>query len=99
MSQAALMSPQQALAPPIHEAGAEVAAPDSPRQPPVAEPGWQTTEFWVTLATQIIGLLVVFKATNITSEQAKAIAAMVGLILPQVCYALGRSIRKQGTTG
>jgi hypothetical protein len=110
MPQSALVTPEVSVADAVRSAGAElsVLAPGNTAQITAvanaagavvaAEPGWQTTEFWVTVVTQLIGLLMVFKVIHITTDQSQAIIGMVGLVLPQVFYALGRSIRKQGTT-
>ena len=97
MTQAIPMTPGQAWATATHEAGAKVAAPDPRCLPLVAEEGLKTTEFWVTVITMIIGCLVAFKVMD--DKQSQAITALVSLVVPQVFYALGRSIRKQGTTG
>jgi len=96
MSQSAPMMPEQVLAAAIHDAGAKV-APDPLRQPLVAEEGLKTTEFWVTVITMIIGCMVAFRVMD--DKQGQAIAALVSLVVPQAFYALGRSIRKQGTNG
>jgi hypothetical protein len=110
MSQAALVTPQVSVADALQGVGANLSVLAPGKGPQVAavtnavgavvaaEPGWQTTEFWVTVVTQIIGLLIVFKVIHISNDQTQAILGIVGLVLPQLFYALGRSIRKRGTT-
>ena len=61
--------------------------------------GWKTTEFWITVAVQIIGLLSL--AGIFTSEQAEqwvkmaeTAGALVGMAIANAGYALSRSQAK-----
>jgi hypothetical protein len=65
-------------------------APASP-----VEPGYLTTEFWVSLATSIIGLLIMFGLVKFTTAQTQAIIGLVTLVVPNALYILSRGIRKQ----
>lgn len=64
--------------------------------PPQPEPGYLTTEFWMALATSVIGLLILFNVIKVTTEQQQAILGLIGLVAPQVIYILSRGIRKIG---
>ena len=66
------------------------------RMPMPPKPGWKTTEFWVTVAVQIVGLMAA--AGIFTSEQAshwQRVAEMAGglvaMIVSNIAYAQGRA--------
>ena len=73
-----------------------------PGSPPVAEPGYTTTEFWlatITSGTALIGAtLVDFGVANLTTAQRADITGLAVLSVSLVAglYALARGIRKQG---
>ena len=61
--------------------------------------GWKTTEFWITVAVQIIGLLAL--AGIFTSEQAdqwikmaETAGALVGMAIANAGYSISRSNAK-----
>lgn len=67
------------------------------------KPGWQTTEFWVTAATVIGGLLLAFlapeKASSVADHADKVggyatTAAVVAGGFAAGCYALARTLHK-----
>lgn len=63
--------------------------------------GWKTTEFWVSIATAIIGLCVLFGVftTEETTEIMGSISQIIGslmTIVPIVAYALARGKAKTG---
>ena len=64
----------------------------------IAEPGFTTTEFWVTIATEFLALLTMLHVVSFTSDQTQGLIGMAGLILPAVAYAISRGVRKRGTT-
>jgi hypothetical protein len=76
-----------------------VAPPTLPAPTGAAEPGFLTTEFWVALATQLIGLLTVTGVIHPSTETVNGIMGLLALIVPTIAYALSRGIRKSGTPG
>jgi hypothetical protein len=81
----------------------------NPTPPPVAEPGYTTTEFWVTLITMIIGLAVLIgpafglhltinSADPATVQAIQYAGGILALVVPAIVYAISRAIRKIGTT-
>ena len=68
----------------------------TPSTPDPVEPGYMTTEFWMALATSVIGLLLTFKVVNLNDGQVQQILGLLALIVPQGLYVLSRGIRKQG---
>lgn len=71
---------------------------------PVAEPGYQTTEFWASQAASLIAALILvltlFNVIHWTPEQKQAVInlALIAIAIIQAAYALARGIRKAGTT-
>lgn len=63
-----------------------------------AEPGWQTTEFWLSLVAAILGALTEFHVISFTSSQTQSIIGLVGMVVPIGLYALSRGLRKQHTS-
>jgi len=63
--------------------------------------GYKTTEFWVTLVTSIVGLLVLLgiitpdKSTEIVTLTQQIIASVM-IIVPQIGYILSRGKAKSG---
>ena len=72
----------------------------SPQTDPV-EPGYTTTEFWVTTVTGVavatFGLLAAF-GLNVSDSQRVAILTETGVVLPALAavYAIVRTWRKRG---
>lgn len=64
--------------------------------PPPVEPGYTTTEFWVALATAILGIAVAF-GLPLTDAKSKSISALILVVAPVVAYILARGIRKAGS--
>ncbi len=65
--------------------------------PAVAEPGYTTTEFWGTVASNIIAFGAIFHpGFNAPPGLAMAFAAGAAGIANAI-YAIGRSLRKKGT--
>lgn len=64
-----------------------------------AEPGYTTTEFWVTLATEGIGLLTLTGVIHPAAGLTDAVGGIVATVVPAVVYAVSRGIRKAGTPG
>lgn len=60
------------------------------------KPGWKTTEFWVTLATVVVGGLVTLG--YLPKEQGDHLLPLVifiiGLVMPAVSYNYGRAAVK-----
>lgn len=75
-----------------------VQPPDQLYTDPVAEPGYTTTEFWVSLASQLIGLLTVVGVIHPSTETVNGIIGLLTLVVPAIAYPLSRGIRKSGTT-
>lgn len=65
--------------------------------PAPAEPGYLTTEFWMAVVVQLLGLLALVGVIQLPSATVQAIVGLVGLVAPQVAYAISRGIRKSGT--
>lgn len=65
-------------------------------EPPVVEPGWQTTEFWASAATSLIGMLVMLGVVHPSSAQTDSVVGAITLFGPQVAYAISRGLRKHG---
>lgn len=61
------------------------------------KPGYQTTEFWLTIANTVFMALVAFGVLQ--QEQADTlkglIAPLIGAIVPLVAYIVGRSVVKR----
>jgi hypothetical protein len=81
----------------------------NPTPPPVAEPGYKTTEFWGKLVIQVISLAVLIAAGTghplaidpsdpATSALLTAAGALLAIVVPEIVYMISRSIRKAGTT-
>jgi hypothetical protein len=68
-----------------------------PTNPASAEPGYLTTEFWLTSATSVISILVTFNVVHITTSQTQSIMGLLGMIVPIAIYAISRGLRKSGT--
>lgn len=74
-----------------------------PTTPAAAEPGYTTTEFWATMATNAIALisatLADFNVVHLTQAQDTDITGLALLVITvgSAAYAIGRSIRKSGT--
>lgn len=60
------------------------------------EPGYTTTEFWMTLAAALIGVLVAFHVVVFTDAQRQSVLGLVAIVAPVVAYVLSRGIRKVG---
>ena len=77
----------------------------APSSTPTAEPGYTTTEFWVTILTMLIGLLTTLGVIHVNVGTAavnvavQELAGLLAMFVPAGLYALGRSIRKSGTQG
>lgn len=55
------------------------------------KPGWQTTEFWITLLTNVVGLVHLFKPSVIIGESAIAqVAAIAVIIVTNAAYIFSR---------
>lgn len=80
--------------PPPGPAVAPAIAPSGSVTPP--EPGYTTTEFWVTVGLVVVGLLVSFGVIHVSSGQLQSITGLVVTVAPSLAYILGRSIRKRG---
>lgn len=74
-----------------------MAIPNNALPPPSAEPGWQTTEFWVTLATMLVSFLA--SAGVLDSAASVRLGGLITGAAAIVGYALARGIRKSGTPG
>lgn len=70
--------------------------PTPASSPSPVEPGYQTTEFWMALATSVIGLLMTFKVVNLNDGAVQQILGLLALVVPQALYIVSRGIRKQG---
>jgi hypothetical protein len=68
-------------------------------QPGPAEPGYTTTEFWLTAASAIIAMLIAFNIVNITTSQVQSIMGVLGVMVPIAIYTISRGLRKNGTPG
>lgn len=60
-----------------------------------AEPGYTTTEFWLTVVTSFIGLLTTFNVVHFTNPQMQALLGFAGLVIPVIVYTISRGIRKK----
>ncbi len=67
--------------------------------PPVAEPGYMTTEFWLAIFGNIVSFLVAFNFIHFTNEQTQVIGGLATMAATNIAYALARGIRKNGTSG
>lgn len=70
--------------------------PAAPEETPADKPGWQTTEFWLTLIATIVGALMASGAVQegTTLYQALAFAAVV---LTALGYQVSRTLVKTAT--
>lgn len=66
---------------------------------PTVEPGYTTTEFWVTQITAFLGLLVAFNVVHLTATQTQTLIGFASSTIAEAAYAISRAIRKSGTTG
>lgn len=89
--------------PPSHSGGSTPVASNPPTPPPSPEPGYTTTEFWLSIVTSAITLvgttLVDFGVVpNLTAAQRADITglAVLGVTVIAAGYAIARSIRKNG---
>lgn len=64
------------------------------------KPGFKTTEFWVTLATNLIGLLVLFGVVG-PEQQEELVQAAGGLVsaISSAAYAISRGNAKVNNGG
>lgn len=58
------------------------------------KPGWQTTEFWLTLATQVVGILLLVgvispEQSQVLNEAMPQIAGGVGELIGGIMMAAG----------
>jgi len=64
---------------------------------PMIKPGWQTTEFWLTILNTVLMALVGFNVLQ--QDAADNVAALAGpiiaAVLPIVVYIVGRSLVKR----
>ena len=67
----------------------------APTPAPAAEPGWQTTEFWATLATMLVSFLA--SAGVFTQADVVRLGGLITAAAAIVGYAISRGIRKSGT--
>lgn len=65
--------------------------PSDPPPPPV-KPGWQTTEFWLSLAA--VALTALFASGALTNVTALAIAGMAATVLTALGYKVSRTLIK-----
>lgn len=68
------------------------------------KPGYHTTEFWVTVLCQLVGLLAFVSPTFITTEQANVLVqaitqlgGIVAMIASAFGYSLSRGIAKKNS--
>ena len=55
------------------------------------KPGWQTTEFWITLLTNIVGIVNLFHPVVVSAGTIGAVAGVLVLIVTNVAYILSRA--------
>lgn len=63
----------------------------------MSNPGYRTTEFWLTLAGEVVSALVVSGVFE--SDQALKILALAGAIIARVAYTIARSKTKTEPVG
>ena len=68
------------------------------------KPGYQTTEFWITIITQILGVLATTgmltpDQSNTLSQAAIQLGGVVAMAGSAFGYSLSRGKAKSGTTG
>lgn len=64
------------------------------------KPGWKTTEFWITIATSILGLLAFtgVLTPDRSSELTKQLLPLIGVLVPAVVgagYSVSRGTAKR----
>ena len=59
------------------------------------EPGYKTTEFWGKVTVQAVGVLTMFGVAHPSSATVNALSGLAAVVVPELVYALGRSIRKK----
>lgn len=60
------------------------------------KPGWQTTEFWMSISVAVVGLLIGYGA--LTSEEGDLWLALIAAIIPAIVtvgYSISRAIVKK----
>lgn len=67
-----------------------------PAPAPTAEPGYATTEFYVTIVSMVVGFLTQLGVIHVGAN-VDQISALVEMVGPVVGYAISRGIRKRGT--
>lgn len=65
-------------------------APTSSDAPPAVKPGWKTTEFWMTILSNVVSILLIADVFPVDSKWSKIIGA-VGLVLSNLGYTVFRS--------
>ena len=63
-------------------------------------PGWKTTEFWVTVAVQMVGLAAIFgyitpEQQNVLTDAAIQQGGIVSMVAAAFGYALSRGLAKK----
>lgn len=56
--------------------------------------GWQTSEFWIVLLTNIVGIFNLFHPVSMTNQSLAQIAGIVAMVCTSIAYIYGRSIVK-----
>ena len=76
--------------------------PLKPKAPPTkpVKPGWQSTEFWVTIVTSLISVLAAGGYISPADAEtatggATQIAGLIGLVVAQVGYSVSRGNAKK----
>jgi hypothetical protein len=64
---------------------------------PILTPGWKTTEFWVTLVTQIVGIVSLFRPVAVSDQMVNTIASVAVMIATLVAYIMSRKAVKVAT--
>lgn len=65
--------------------------------PNPVEPGYTTTEFWVTLVTALLGVLTAFNVIHFTNAQTQVVVGFSALVIPAVAYIISRGVRKKSS--
>lgn len=65
------------------------------------KPGWQTTEFWLTVANTVLMVLVALNVLqqNEADELSALLAPFIGALIPLVAYIVSRTVVKASHRG
>jgi hypothetical protein len=84
-------------APPPSDPATTLTSTLTVQTPLAAESGFTTSEFWGKVAVQFIALLTLLGVVHPSSGTVDGIVGLVGLVGPELGYAISRGIRKRGT--